>query len=228
MDVAEIAWEYNLATKAGTTFPPFTLQYGRRPVAKRGSPPKVCDYNPLPGRQITCPSIPLPHHHHQYNVLVGLRRRGLHAKALLLDHLHFGLPAPVDLQRSRDFQVWPPLEKSLSISFRDGHADTVAVAVMAEAVVVATDGSDLGRPQSHARIHVVGRRQEFSPPFVNATRPNSPTLQLPPSKHATCCAAAQAVCDTPPCAHFCPWSRSGAVRYTRRPPPQACFEGGIG
>ncbi len=50
-----------------------------RPVAKRGSPPKVCDYNPLPGRQITCPSIPLPHHHHQYNVLVGLRRRGLHA-----------------------------------------------------------------------------------------------------------------------------------------------------
>ena len=50
-----------------------------RPVAKRGSPPKVCDYNPLPGRQITCPSIPLPHHYHQYHVLQGLRRRGLHA-----------------------------------------------------------------------------------------------------------------------------------------------------
>jgi hypothetical protein len=57
-----------------------------RPVAKRGSPPKVCDYNPLPGRQITCPSIPLPHHYHQYHVLVGLRRRGLHALAMPYHH----------------------------------------------------------------------------------------------------------------------------------------------
>ncbi len=135
---------------------------------------------------------------------------------------------PVDLQRSRDFQVWPPLEKSLSISFRDGEADAVAVVVMAEAAVVATDGSDVGGPQSDARIHVVGRRQEFSPPLLNATRHNSPTLQLPPLKHARCCAAALAVCDTPPCAHFRPWSQSGAVLCTRRPPPLACFQGGIG
>ena len=61
-----------------------------RPVAKRGSPPKVCDYNPLPGRQITCPSIPLPHHYHQYHVLQGLRRRGLHAKAFAACRLSRG------------------------------------------------------------------------------------------------------------------------------------------
>jgi hypothetical protein len=53
MDVAEIAWEYNLATKAGTTFPPFTLQYGRPAVTVSQ---RVAEARRVLGVQIEAPA----------------------------------------------------------------------------------------------------------------------------------------------------------------------------
>ena len=53
LDVAEIAWEYNLATKAGTTFPPFTLQYGRPAVTVSQ---RVAEARRVLGVQIEAPA----------------------------------------------------------------------------------------------------------------------------------------------------------------------------
>jgi hypothetical protein len=89
------------------------------------------------------------------------------------DGQHLGLPARVDLQRRRAFQVWPPLEEPLCCaSERD-----------MTTVVVTTDGQwrhGWRCRQSMARINAVQQRQAFSQPFLNTKHRNSPTLQPHP------------------------------------------------